>query len=822
MKAILALLRHTAMISLKTLCSPKTAGYYLLLVCIILANHASAQNNIDLNVNQDKLVIDKELQTEFFKTIDEHAVINIKRSAIDIKKEFYDKMALQLDSTLYYIDNTTELHNFYIALWGKTVDDGIHNELKGLRDFCKSYCNGPIPQTVYTYIISPKELAVAIDDIMTTATTQNKTTVDRKFHQFQVDLLSPDILKTWLLTYYNGLKDQNLLAEITADELRSEMIVIADLNKRIAKINPVTCNGSNDDITYVINALKNLKLLDDLKDGKFYQKLIWINKGTFKFDPFIADTLYDKTKAAMFNKKVADELDKTCCLTDLQKIKSLIKAQQTGRDSFLTSTKPIAFGFKNIEDLQNVKGLVNRILIPFSDPDWKEKRLLAYSFDNFSTPKKYKGLAIPDNESLSVGLFNIPSNYDITFTSKNAATADQSKITAAFNGATSSFGDALSSVIGLGISFSPPTNPIPNPAINTPADYHNSMLNIAVNNFQSISIEKIGQGIEYNPNSFRLTVNGIYLEIADYEILNPKSILDKYLKLKLKDKPDILKKAQAFEQPYIDCGNKPIINFYYKVDSAKKMLKDFINNFKDFALINENRETLLSDDLKNDFKTIGYLAQFSQIFIPKKTYALKTVNIPKLHTQLSSFDETSPPQQITYTVTQSVKGNAKSDTVIGIRSYRIGKRCWVMASAGAAFTFKSYISNEATVSGNQVTINNDYNNARFVAGLHFYPLGLFQMDESFMGFSSRRALSRLSLFTGLGIPDPLKNFYIGISDDIFPGIHLTVGPQFIRYMHTQIDNDQIYDYASTFKYVGFFTSLTIDPVSLVKMITSFK
>jgi hypothetical protein len=794
---------------------------FLMLTCVFFAGQATAQNSIDLNINQEKLVIDKDLQTALFKTIDENATILIKQSAVDVKKEFYKQMAQQLDSTINHLDNTPHLKDFYIALWGNKMVT-IEQEMKTLDDFCKNYCV-PIPQEDFTYIISPKDLAAGVDIILTTAATQTKTTIDRRFHQFQIDIFRPDILKTWLLTYYNSLKDMNLLSDLTVDELRHEMAIIADLNMKIAKIQPITCDYNNDDITFITHALPDLKLLSDLKDGIFYQKLIWINRGTFKFDPFIADTLYDKTKADLFNKKVSDELAKTCCLTDLQKLKALIKSQQTGRDSFMTGTKAIAFGFKNMEDLQNSKGLVNRILIPFSDPEWKQKRVLAYSFDNFSTPKKYRGLAIPENESLSVGVYNIPSGNDITFTSKNAVVSDQSKITDAFNSATSSFGDALSSVIGLGISFEQPTYPLKDYVMNNKAEgFEIGLSAVEVTSLKSIKFYKEPKGALKVDKSFSLTLNGIALGVDNWESIDPETILDDYLQLKLKDKPEILEKAQSFEQPYMDClKSKPKFS-YHDQEKAKVVLQNFVNRFKDFALINEKREALLTDDLNNDFIIIGYLAQFNQIYLPKKTYALNTVNTPKFHTQLSSFDETNPPQQITYTVTQNTKGNAKGDTVIGIRNYRVGKRYWVLASAGAAFTFKSYISNDATVTGNQVTINNEYNNARFVAGLNFYFLGLFQMDESFMGLSSHRAVSRLSLFTGLGIPDPLKNFYIGLSDDIFPGIHLTVGPQFIRYAHTQIDNDQIYDHASTFKYVGVFSSLTIDPVSLVKMITAFK
>ncbi len=147
-------------------------------------------------------------------------------------------------------------------------------------------------------------------------------------------------------------------------------------------------------------------------------------------------------------------------------------------------------------------------------------------------------------------------------------------------------------------------------------------------------------------------------------------------------------------------------------------------------------------------------------------------------------------------------------------------------SIGLAGTANKVPLNTIATAGNgQVVINQDIQIFRFIAGINIYPGKLFNPDNRFiihrgMGISS---WSRLSLFLGTGLPDPLHNWYSGLSADLLPGLRLQTGVHWLWYTKYQVQNNQVQDQASAFRFGGWYFALAISPVAGVKsLLGAFK
>jgi hypothetical protein len=133
-----------------------------------------------------------------------------------------------------------------------------------------------------------------------------------------------------------------------------------------------------------------------------------------------------------------------------------------------------------------------------------------------------------------------------------------------------------------------------------------------------------------------------------------------------------------------------------------------------------------------------------------------------------------------------------------------------------------YDAKTASVINNQVTVKDNSNQVRVIVGLHIYPFKLFKQDDSFLGIKSGRWLHRFFAYTGVGIPDPLKNYYFGVGADLIPGFKLTVGEHLFRNYKYNINNNQIVEQHSALKIAGAFIGFSIEPSTFVKAIGIIK
>jgi hypothetical protein len=155
-------------------------------------------------------------------------------------------------------------------------------------------------------------------------------------------------------------------------------------------------------------------------------------------------------------------------------------------------------------------------------------------------------------------------------------------------------------------------------------------------------------------------------------------------------------------------------------------------------------------------------------------------------------------------------------------STRIGTLSRFAFSAGIAVTPGLYIEKTATTASGQLVVTNSTSFVGYMVGLHTYPWKYLPLDNSFLGFKSHHFWQRVSVYTGVAIPNPLQDYYGGFSFDLVPGFKLVTGAHLFMNTRYQLINNQISSQASAVKYTGTFVSICIDPSAFVTVLGLFK
>lgn len=164
--------------------------------------------------------------------------------------------------------------------------------------------------------------------------------------------------------------------------------------------------------------------------------------------------------------------------------------------------------------------------------------------------------------------------------------------------------------------------------------------------------------------------------------------------------------------------------------------------------------------------------------------------------------------------------NKKDTSVIQKFTYDVHQYYRVKFSAGIAYTVTPFNQSVATESNGSISVVNDIRLYRFLVGVHYYFLGkgLFNQSNKFLN----PLCERLSLYLGVGIPDPLGNVYFGISGDLLPGLKLTTGAHIVKNNKYLIQNNRIIEETLRYQFGGPFIALQIDPASLINVLNIFK
>jgi|GEM_PF-6782755 len=197
---------------------------------------------------------------------------------------------------------------------------------------------------------------------------------------------------------------------------------------------------------------------------------------------------------------------------------------------------------------------------------------------------------------------------------------------------------------------------------------------------------------------------------------------------------------------------------------------------------------------------------------------------PELYTSLAHTELGDKAMERTHDVSLTQKtGDQKLQSKLGTFSYKSGKRYWIQASIGLAYTTEEVRQTTARVENGQVKLDSKNEQFGVVAALHFYPVngGVFLQDRRFFGEGARNVWARVNFMAGVDFRNVPDDIYLGLGYDFGPGIRVNAGVRLYKYHKYEIRNDVIVSDQRVYRPAFPFVYLGIDPVSFVKAINIF-
>lgn len=758
-----------------------------------------------------------------------------------LEKQFYPMLLKTVKKAIDSLDDDrTGLKAFYIALWGNDYSTN-RKELDNLvLHFGKDHKTFPGDKKIET-----------IDDAIASFSinyTWQAHYVARK-SAFEIKVYQDDPLKFFLATYLKTCLDPFKALRDNGSFYTNRLKLEKDFETALAiKDLPLECksaNPSRDEQAARINSSIEdnpvYKALLQRADCQFM--LLWLGGGSFRTLPFTTSAKYDWKKVFLYDKVIQQKVDslKKCCENDPVKIEALIKAMNSGKNRFKSNGEMI-LSFKDRAEIYKTNAFLNDLLIPvqldkncckpgYFNP-YRQKWVINYDASkDYITDQPCLKPAVPQDEQVIIAVNNVTADKNVIISGTDVVITDQSKAQAALAEIGTSLSSAASSITPLAslVSSAFPVQTVP--------------ANTQVEASAGVAIQQaVGGGhlsiIPRGPK-FTLTINKI--SFAFPEVINKRAYLDAYIRDGNVAQYDILRAAADFylancHPPDVDASNQ---------DAAQESMKRLLEAFQNFLKFNKANDETIADLKMHEVILNTLLSSLDDVLVsePDTTGSKGATSNPAYRTVLSTFDFVKAPKEKDYVITEEVKkptkpgaaakavaepaptDSIKTNVMKGI--FKVGKRYIVQVSAGIGVTLKDYSDNLPVFTGGQLSVTQKDEQVSFLVGLNFYPFQEFNLDNNFMGIKNPRVLAsrwknRLSFYTGIGIPDPLKNFYGGISDDLLPGIKLTAGAHFLVYTKYQITNNAITDQASGFKAVGPFIALNLDADFIGKLFSLFK
>ncbi len=762
----------------------------------------------------------------------------------DLKKQIYPKLLKAAQATLDSLnDPGTGLAAFYQAVFQGDYAGQV-NSLKIIINHLT------LPAKRDAAIDTGNAVTEKIDGTIKDLLPLSKYTVTSAFigrsSAVEVKVYGDDLLKKFIQLYFKDCQGSFDKLIKTDGFIASRIELQRLLNEAVAlpKINGYVCTGADPARLYK-DSIENNILFKWFTAYTCKPDLFWMGGGSFRLTPYSAAVKYDWKKLQLFDRMIAFRIDsvKRCCDMDPVKAEALIRAINTGRKRFKSSGSAI-LGFKNRADIFTDQAFLNDLFIPVLLPEnktgqgyyspYKQKFILNYdAARGYTLDQPYVRPAVAENEQILIGVNNITAGKTVIITGTDVTIDDKSKAQAALSDIGTSLAGAYTAISPIGsLGTLLQTNPVPvvpNPAINVQAFQQ------AVVRPRRVS----GGGSTTYITTYEVRIEGIPL----LQGKTNREILMTFISNKAPEEQAELTKAVDF---FIsNCPNVPFAGL--SVQDYQAAVTKLTGDFTAFLTYSHD----LSDrkQLAVDAGMLYYLIPNFDDAQPFEPLKEAKGTEPKYHTTLSAFDFIKAPKEKDYVITEEVLKPVKPGTTPktiydataadSVKSnmtkgfFKVGKRYFVQVSGGIGISTHDYTQNSAAVSGNQLNITMNNQQVSFLIGLHFYPLKAFNLDNDFLGvkdawiYHNRRVLkdrfwNHLSLYTGIGIPDPLKNFYGGLSLDLVPGVRVTGGAHFIIYTKYQVTNNVITDQANGFKAVSPFVGLNLDADFVGKLFSLFK
>ncbi|HXB43381.1 MAG TPA: hypothetical protein VNV85_04960, partial [Puia sp.] len=783
-------------------------------------------------------------------------------------KQANKKLAARIKLAISNLYDSVELQQFYKSFWGTVAGTDVYATLMDKLTALASILDDDSKDFDIDICRTKNVEFLGICDLEKSLKQSYKPyQVTVKFNgdssRYEINIIKTNLFQKRLQDYWvnilNGLPDKTFgKPDREYKRAWDDISHIVERSKLydslLHGVNHLSCY-SPPNLDSLFDAAKKfvadtLHLLDDdkvikmvLKNKEYYKEAFWFNYGYFSTNPLGFTTAAQTYKVSLFDKEAARLHDSavaykiysspSCCSLTMNGVDSLIRLRNTGAKLFSTDTltDPV-WGFNDLYAFRASEKLINKFQVPVSIDDNHPQLLLQFdgagNYYAVKDNKRYK--AVTSSDSVSFVVHNIAPNVSVNITQVSQNTTN-----------TSSFQDAvasISSVSGLNTAASAigfgPQNP-QTPYYNFP---NTSSHNLITGQLQEHAVQlKLRRGgflkarKASNPDTINISlpINGF----GNHNFIVIKSqrasdLLDQYCTLISGGSCD--KGLISFF--FAKCENNTSFYGLWENEGLAEYLRgylsDLIKSFIDYNESNKNkfvRIKQLKDGLeKYDF--INYLASITDRSLPPPIDSLKPLidSVPAFRTlifPIPVYDSTRAVQA-TIVAKKIVKKDTTTITHPIYPSTRIGSMVRFAFSAGITITTNMFYEKTASFTGTQLNVANKASTIGYLVGVHIYPCKYFQIDDSFLGFKNHHFRNRLSFYAGLGLPNPLSEYYGGLSADLVPGFKLVAGAHLYLNTRYEITDNQIAAQASAVKWAGPFISFCIDPSAFVTVLGLFK
>lgn len=746
-----------------------------------------------------------------------------KEAKIAIRKKLIADLQLALNNMQ---DDSLLLKRLYAEIWGNVKFTEIIDELTGLRS---SLMGNEIFRKNWNYVPSPSIIeAMLSTDVFSLSATKLSKDINSAV------LIFTDPYKSWLIQYFNSSVSKYEMQKLNLDinyktawreleqsylQVNKMITSIGDYNK-IFEFSAERSVKMNDTSTLIEAMIRQNYVVKLLKSNDFFKSWLWYTAGVLRINP-----LGITTQDRQFPNDERNSFDTAGAkLSQSQRMDSLSR-------------------------LCTTKRWRNKITLPLFDEN-EDKGKLVYLW-NYDGAKNYNALANKNKKTLMLGkeaiatcVYNIPENTSLVIEIDTLVLKDRSKTVIALDKlgteATSTLVTGAESLLKHWVGISGLINPAPgaipeidirnlNTKIKKGEGSGNSLLalkNSGDSNFQmQLAMATMGGEILNAELDNYIIINDRNIVITKDNNIDKKNIILAYLR-----KPD--------DDKCISCGlfesRELLLPSFLEKD------KCYILNYRDAPAVEKSAENLMPrfncyikevnearKEAKLAFDQLTKLSQRLKMYIGITERSLapldlteKTDESPEYRTHAEKIGMPESAKIWTIKVTPKIKNAAGVDSALSIvrTKFKVAPIHYVDFSIGISLLARNYTLREQ-VSDSALPVARESDRFRLMAGLHYYPFGLFNIDDKFIG--GKRALHRVSVFMGVGIKKALDNFYTGLGYDLVPGMRLIIGSHFYKDTRFQIVNNKVVDKASGYKASGVFVSFNLEPISFTKLLGIF-
>jgi hypothetical protein len=751
------------------------------------------------------------------------------------------QLAARIDLALDNLTDSVRLQTFYQTEWGSDEFTRVQADMDSVSSMLKDTANYDSLHVWLARFPEFEELNNLEDSLRqpyhpyTVRVVFNPDSSRDEIYVVKINRLQSLLVSYWTRTLYDFHHDPFTKANRPYKEAWEQIGPIAERAKywhdKLAPLNHLSClppANLNSILNQVerftidtLNRLENNPIIIAIRaNSDIYESTFWWNYGFFGFNPLGYSTtpltyhvfLFDKEAAALHDRAAKEKIESACCNLSINGIDSVIMVRNNGAKIFSTDTAMIdpVWGFNDLRALRTTQKMVNQFEVPVTLKDARPQFYLqfdaAHNYSSNPGNKKYKRMSAED--SISFVIHNISANTTVVVNQVSQTTTN-----------TSSFQDALASLANVS-GLNTAASAVNLGSLQAPAlgayRYGARGAGVAISfDFARVRIH-IGPPTALTPVLF-----SINLWVSD--TMRSKTLLLALLD-SLKFPPDEESVDYFFDHCFRIISLRDLLDGPKPETAVLNYLERMVSAFDAFGRPFFDIRQALNDLAR--FGDIAYLSMITDRSLPPPadSLSLLTDSTPALRSQIFQIPvyDSTRAVQATIVAKKIVKKDTTTITHPIYPSIRIGTLSRFAFSAGIAVTPGFLYAKSATVSGNQLTVTNNAELVSWLVGVHIYPCKYFPLDNSFLGFKTHHFWQRFSIYTGLGLPNPLEQYYGGASFDLVPGFKLITGAHLFLNNRYELTNNQIANQASAVKYGGVFVSFSIDPSAFVTVLGLFK